>query len=254
MSSIYGERHSAIVAEHTATRGKLDLLLAKTSEVDVNTDTLEAKHDTGNASLASVDGKITAVDTGACVIASSALPAGASSEATMAALSAKVTAVDTGACVVASSALPAGASSEAKQDALIGHVDGIEGLILATNNALAGTLTVSAPAIVKSTQQVFASQSVAPAASHSSSEIDLGLTKHIAILASCGDTTTYSALDLLASPTSGGTFFETSHSGFYSEGFFYVHAKDIPFRYVKLRVKNTGGSADAFTAHILKSS
>ncbi len=40
-----------------------------------------AKQDTGNASVASIDGKITAVDTGAVVVASSALPAGAALEA-----------------------------------------------------------------------------------------------------------------------------------------------------------------------------
>jgi hypothetical protein len=36
-----------------------------------------AKQDTGNASLASIDGKITAVDTGAVVVSSSTLPSGA---------------------------------------------------------------------------------------------------------------------------------------------------------------------------------
>lgn len=40
-----------------------------------------AKQDTGNTSLASIDGKITAVNTGAVVVASSALPAGASTSA-----------------------------------------------------------------------------------------------------------------------------------------------------------------------------
>lgn len=40
-----------------------------------------AKQDTGNTSLASIDGKITAVDTGAVVVSSSALPTGASTAA-----------------------------------------------------------------------------------------------------------------------------------------------------------------------------
>lgn len=40
-----------------------------------------AKQDTGNTSLASIDGKITAVDTGAVVVASSALPSGAATAA-----------------------------------------------------------------------------------------------------------------------------------------------------------------------------
>ncbi len=39
------------------------------------------KQDTGNTSLASIDGKITAVNTGAVVVASSALPSGAATAA-----------------------------------------------------------------------------------------------------------------------------------------------------------------------------
>lgn len=45
-----------------------------------------AKQDTGNTSLASIDGKITAVNTGAVVISSSALPSGASTAAKQPAL------------------------------------------------------------------------------------------------------------------------------------------------------------------------
>lgn len=55
------------------------------------------KQDTGNTSLSSIDGKITAVDTGAVV--------------------------------VSSSALPSGASTSANQTTIIGHVDGIEGSV-----------------------------------------------------------------------------------------------------------------------------
>lgn len=50
-------------------------------------------------------------------------------ETTLAALNAKVTAVNTGAVVVSSSALPTGAATAANQSTLIGHVDGIEGLL-----------------------------------------------------------------------------------------------------------------------------
>jgi hypothetical protein len=41
----------------------------------------------------------------------------------------KITACNTGAVTVAASALPAGASTEAKQDTIVGHVDGIETLL-----------------------------------------------------------------------------------------------------------------------------
>lgn len=84
-----------------------------------------AKQDTGNTSLASIDGKITAVNTGAVVVSSSALPSGASTSAaqttgnnSLSSIDGKITAVNTGAVVVSSSALPSGASTAAKQPAL----------------------------------------------------------------------------------------------------------------------------------------
>lgn len=70
---------------------------------------------TGNNSLASIDGKIVAVNTGAVVVSSSALPTGAATEATLSSLNGKVVAVDTGAVVVSSSALPTGAATSALQ-------------------------------------------------------------------------------------------------------------------------------------------
>lgn len=73
-----------------------------------------AKQDTGNTSIASIDGKITAVDTGAVVVSSSALPTGASTSAkqdtgntSLASIDGKITAVNTGAVVVASGSITA---------------------------------------------------------------------------------------------------------------------------------------------------
>lgn len=70
------------------------------------------------ATLSSLNGKVTAVNTGAVVISSSALPTGAATESTLSSLNGKVTAVNTGAVVISSSALPSGASTAAKQPAL----------------------------------------------------------------------------------------------------------------------------------------
>jgi hypothetical protein len=88
-----------------------------------------AKQDTGNASLASIDGKITAVNTGAVVVSSSALPTGAATAAkqdtgntSLASIDGKITAVNTGAVVVSSSALPTGAATEATLSTLNGKV------------------------------------------------------------------------------------------------------------------------------------
>lgn len=73
-----------------------------------------AKQDTGNVSIASIDGKITACNTGAVVISSSALPSGAATAArqdtgntSLASIDGKITACNTGAVTI-SAALPAG--------------------------------------------------------------------------------------------------------------------------------------------------
>lgn len=55
--------------------------LGANNDVTVSGVSTAAKQDTGNTSLASIDGKITAVNTGAVVVASSALPTGASTAA-----------------------------------------------------------------------------------------------------------------------------------------------------------------------------
>lgn len=87
------------------------------------------------------------------------LPTGASTEATLVALNAKVTAVDTGAVVVASSALPAGAATAAKQDtgnASLTSIDGkltnplpVSGTVTANLGTIAGVATEATLALVK---------------------------------------------------------------------------------------------------------
>jgi hypothetical protein len=110
-----------------------------------------AKQDTGNASLASIDSKITAVDTGAVVVSSSALPSGASTAAkqdtgntSLASIDGKITAVDTGAVVVSSSALPSGAATGTKQDTGNTSLASIDGKITAVNT---GAVVVSSSAL-----------------------------------------------------------------------------------------------------------
>ena len=240
MASIYGATHDIFNTHHIETKAKLDTLLG-------HNDGVEGKLDTGNASLASVDGKVTACDTGAVVVSSSALPAGASSEASLSAMSAKITACDTGAVVVSSSALPTGASLSAKQDE-------IKTLITATNSALAGTLTVSAPAISKSSSTPISAQSVAMASSHLSSEIDLNTARHISIFGDSDDSENSHEVDLLVSNVSGGTFYPSSHSGYFNAGYYHSLITDIPYRYVKIQVVNANATtASTFTLHLVES-
>jgi hypothetical protein len=115
-----------------------------------------AKQDTGNTSLASIDGKITAVNTGAVVVSSSALPSGASTSAkqdtgntSLASIDGKITAVNTGAVVVSSSALPTGGSTSAKQDTGNTSVASIDTKTPALGQALAAA---SVPVVLTAAQ------------------------------------------------------------------------------------------------------
>ena len=183
------------------------------------------------------------------MVSSSALPSGAASESSLAALNGKIVACNTGACVVSSSALPSGASDSAKQDE-------IKILIGATNTALAGTLTVSAPAASKSSSTPVSAQPILGQAIHTSAEIDLGATKHFSFVGSSTDVWNSHEVDVLVSNVSGGVFFKTSHSGFFVDGDFHMLVSDHPYRYVKLQIKNGDASPSmsaSFTVHLLTS-
>jgi len=254
--SKYGETHDIFNNHHIQTKAKLDSLLAKNTEIEVNNDGVEALLTAGNSSHSSIDGKITACNTGACVVSSSALPSGASTEAKQdannasnASIDGKIVACNTGACVVSSSALPSGASSGAKQDE-------IKALITATNTALAGTLTVSSPAISKSTSSPLSSQSINGQSVHTSSEIDITASRHISLVGSSTDTANSHEVDLLVSNVSAGTYFKTSHSGYFLNGDFHLLVSNIPYKYIKVQVKNSNsavGESANFTIHLLGS-
>mgnify|MGYP003676313577 CR=1 FL=1 len=283
MASKYGETHDIFNTHHTQTKAKLDALLAKNTEIEINNDGVEALLGTGNGSLSSMDGKMTACNTGAVVVSSSALPSGASSESSLAGMSAKITACNTGAVVVSSSALPSGAASESSLAGMSTKItacdtgavvvsssalpsggsvsskqDEIKTLITATNTALAGTLTVSAgaPSLSKASSSPLSSQAINGQSTHTSAEVDVSAARHISLVGSSSDTTHQHEVDLLVSPTSGGTFFKTSHSGYFMDGEFHMLIANMPYKYVKVSVKNgdsaVGNSAD-FTVHLLTS-
>jgi hypothetical protein len=95
------------------------------------------------ATLSSIDGKITACNTGAVVVSSSALPSGASSEATLSSIDGKITACNTGAVVVSSSALPSGASSEATLSSIDGKITACDtGAVAITSSLPTGLNTI----------------------------------------------------------------------------------------------------------------
>ena len=257
--SKYGETHDIFHNHHVQTKAKLDSLLAKNTEIEINNDGVEALLTAGNSSHSSIDGKITACNTGACVVASSALPNGASSEAKQdinnasnASIDGKIVACNTGAVVVSSSALPSGASDSAKQDE-------IKALITATNSALAGTLTVSGSiggAISKSASSPVSNEVVFGQSVYLSSEFDISSSRHISLIGSSNDTDNSHEVDLLVSNVSGGTFFKTSHSGYYLDGEYHLLVSDVPYKYIKVQVKNADsvvGNSANFTIHLLES-
>ena len=95
--------NSSALPSGAATQTTLAAILAKILTAPAT----EAKQDTEITKLTSIDTKMSACNTGAVVIASSALPSGAASEATLSALNDKVTACNTGAVIVASGSITA---------------------------------------------------------------------------------------------------------------------------------------------------
>ena len=254
--SKYGEVHDIFNTHHNETKQKLDLLLSKNTQIEVNSDGVEALLTAGNVNHASVDSKITACNTGAVVVSSSALPSGASSEAKQdinnasnASIDSKITACNTGSVVISSSALPSGGSESAKQDE-------IKALITATNSALASTLSVSAPAVSKSSTTPVNAENVNGQSSYTSSEIDINNAKNISIVGSSSDTVNSHEVDILISNASSGVFYESSHSGYFINGNVHLLVNNIPYRYIKLKVKNADsavGNSASFSVHLLQS-
>ena len=94
------------------------------------------------ASLASIDGKITTVNTGAVVVSSSALPTGAATavrqdtgNTSLGSIDTKITAVDTDNVTITTIPLPPGASTAAKQDTGNGSLGSIDSKIVVVDTA-----------------------------------------------------------------------------------------------------------------------
>ena len=92
-----------------------------------------------------------------------------STETTLSALNAKVTACNTGAVVVSSSALPTGAATSANQTTIIGHVDGIEALLTTISGNVDGVETLLGTIDTSLNNIEAASGAVTPAAPAASS-------------------------------------------------------------------------------------
>ena len=179
----------------------------------------------------------TACDTGAVVVSSSALPAGAALESSLSSLNGKVSACNTGAVIVAGSALPAGAALESSLAIVAGAVN-------------SGVMQVSAPAAASASHsQVYTAQSIVSGTTVKSTAKDIDLLKSICIFGN-------------SSVSSGEVQIEVSHnnSDWYelnnhylpvdmSSGDFGIQL-DCSAKYVRLSRANSSGSTETINAHI----
>ena len=289
MSLIIGVNPSNALqnGEMTAT-GHLKVDLASSSDtsltanVDITGNTAaiatQAKQDTGNTSLGNIDGKITACNTGAVVVASSALPAGAATEATavnaevhLGNIDGKITACNTGAVVVSSSALPSGAATEATAllaEAHLGTIDtstatasttltGISAKLPATlgQKAMSAALAVSIasdqsaiPVSSAGANTTASSESATPAggATTNSTAADMNGFVSVCIF---GNTTNTSDQIVLQFSNDNSSFYEQQQ--YYvsrtASGDFGVSLERPAARYVRISQANTTGGSRALT-------
>ena len=121
------------------------------NELKVSDATLAAKDFATQTTLAALNTKVTAVDTGSVTVASSALPTGAATESTLSTLNGKVTACNTGSVTISSSALPTGAATDGKLDTLIAKDFATQTTLAALNTKVTacntGAVTVSSSAL-----------------------------------------------------------------------------------------------------------
>ena len=115
---VKGNSANELSTTDATTHSKLDQIVTNTGS---GGDASAANQVTGNASLSSIDSKVTACNTGAVVVSSGVVTETNSStiNSTLSSIDGKVTACDTTNVTITSSTLPTGAGTEAKQDDII---------------------------------------------------------------------------------------------------------------------------------------
>jgi len=193
--------------------------------------------------LTSLNSKVTAVDTGAVVVATCALPSGAATETTLSSLNSKVTTVDTGAVVVSGSALPTGAATEASVSSAAGSLTTLAGAVTA------GVVQVSSGQVSSSASQVFTNQAIGAGLTVKSSSKDVDAFKSVCVFGSTDNTN--DPLEIEVS-NDNSTWFELNNhfiSVDYSSGHFGLNV-DISARYIRLSKKNNGAGGEIISAII----
>ena len=253
--SKYGETHDIFNTHHTETKAKLDSLLAKNTQIEVNNDGVEALLTTNNSSLSSIltkNGEIDSVLDASKIVLDNILVKNGEIDTVLDNILVKNGEIDT---VLDSSKIVLD-NILVKNGEIDTVLDASKVVLDAISASLSGVLTVSSPAISKSSQTPINNQAINGQSDFTSAEIDISTKKHISIIGSSTDTSNSHEFDLLVSNASGGTFFETSHSGYFLDGFFHTVISNVPYKFIKLKVKNgdslVGNSAN-FTLHLLDS-
>tara|TARA_R110001606_G_scaffold110363_1_gene236352 strand:+ start:2999 stop:3712 length:714 start_codon:yes stop_codon:yes gene_type:complete len=233
---------SQIIVVKDATNSKLRELESnasgelKVTMPDVSSLALES-------SLSSLNSKVVAVDTGAVVVSSSALPTGAALESSLSSLNAKVVAVDTGSVTVSGCALPSGAATETSLSSADGHLSTLAGAVSG------GVVQVSAGSVASSATQVFNNQAVMASGNSKSSSVDVDAYRSICVFGTTDNTNDSVEIEV---SNDNSTWFELNAvyvSVDYSTGQFGMNL-DISARYVRLSKSNTTGSGEIISAII----
>ncbi len=149
---------STVAGAVIGTEMQVDVITMPTVAVTLAGGSTEAKQDDGITHLAtiagdttSIDGKITACNTGAVVVSSSALPSGAATQSTLndaevhlGSIDGKITLCNTGSVIISASALPSGAATQSTLNDAEVHLGSIDGKITACNT---GAVVVSSSAL-----------------------------------------------------------------------------------------------------------
>ena len=274
--SKYGETHDIFNTHHTETKAKLDSLLAKNTQIEVNNDGVEALLTTNNSSLTSIltkNGEIDSVLDASKIVLDNILVKNGEIDTVLDNILVKNSEIDTvldSSKVVLDNILVKNGeidtvldSSKVVLDNILvknGEIDTVldssKVVLDAISASLSGVLSVSSPVISKSSQTPINNQVIYGQSDFTSAEIDISTKKHISIIGSSTEIYFSHEFDLLVSNVSGGVFFETSHSGYFLDGFFHTVISNVPYKFIKLKVKNTDGAVGNsanFTLHLLDS-
>lgn len=173
-------------------------------------------------------------------VVSSALPSGAATESTISTLNGKVTACNTGAVVVSSSALPTGGATSALQTSGNASLTTLAGCVSGT------TLTVSAGTVSTTPTTLKNAVAVADGATETSSGIDAGAAKTVAFFGNLSDTTGNIKVEVSSDDTNYYDTSENIFVS--STGAFYKNFDGLGARYIRLVYTNGSGGSKTWTA------